>query len=377
MSFWDGSFFNYSVPDLNEEHSVEYSYGTIDLNAEPNPDVRSLCLRKRCLYFSVAEMDADMPHQEDADMPQQQGPPLDPESLALSQHAWLLFEEHSATLKRCRRILRMSVLTPRCIDWGLLADAGEAVRVRAILGEDTPWTRLFDIADLPTYRLITVEFLSTFRYRAHQAAVREEDDEELPPNIEFSLCGQHFEMSIERFAVYLDIYYEPETVSDDFVQGLTQGEEGVMWGWWSQISYTPFTGHRVRATMIRDPLIRYIHRCIVTTNSGRGQSQEWVTTTYLFYLHSLIAGRPCNLARCFALYYASFYHRQEHGTLWGGAFVTHIARSRGMVDMLEGLPAIEPRKLDRRTVISMKLAADITGLGLRFIGQDGRPFQPA
>ncbi|KAD4178684.1 hypothetical protein E3N88_27275 [Mikania micrantha] len=48
-----------------------------------------------------------------------------------------------------------------------------------------------------------------------------------------------------------------------------------------------------------------------------------------------------------------------------------------MVDMLKDLPAIEPRKLDRRTVISMKLAADIPGLRLRFIGQDGRPFQPA
>ncbi|KAD2262712.1 hypothetical protein E3N88_41538 [Mikania micrantha] len=48
-----------------------------------------------------------------------------------------------------------------------------------------------------------------------------------------------------------------------------------------------------------------------------------------------------------------------------------------MVDMLDDLPAIEPRKLDHRTIISMKLAADIQGLGLRFIGQDGRPFQPA
>ncbi|KAL8261083.1 hypothetical protein R6Q59_025132 [Mikania micrantha] len=33
------SFFNYYVPDLNEETPVEYSYGTIDLNAEPNADV--------------------------------------------------------------------------------------------------------------------------------------------------------------------------------------------------------------------------------------------------------------------------------------------------------------------------------------------------
>ncbi|KAD2804051.1 hypothetical protein E3N88_37428 [Mikania micrantha] len=164
----------------------------------------------------------------------QQGPPLDPETLALSQHEWLQFEPQSAVWTRCRRILRISVPTPRCIDWGLLADAGEAVRARAILGEDTPWTRLFDLADLPTYRLITVEFLSTFRCRAHQAAVREEDDEELPPDIEFSLCGHHFEMSIERFAVHLGIYYEPETVRDDFAQGLTQGEEGVMRAWWSQ-----------------------------------------------------------------------------------------------------------------------------------------------
>ncbi|KAL8232357.1 hypothetical protein R6Q57_002135 [Mikania cordata] len=173
---------------------------------------------------------------------------------------------------------------PRCIDWGVLEDCGEAGRARAILGEDTPWTLLFELEELPTYRLITVEFLSTFRYQAHQAAVRAEDDAELIPDIEFSLGGQHFEMSIER---------------------------------------------------------------------------------------------PCNLTRCFALYYASLYHRQERGTLWGGAFITHIARTRGMVDMLDDLPAIEPRKLDRRTIISMKLAAVIPDLGLRFIGQDGRPFQPA
>ncbi|KAD2804921.1 hypothetical protein E3N88_38298 [Mikania micrantha] len=212
-----------------------------------------------------------MPHQEGvAQIPHQQGPPLDPKSLALSQHEWLQFEPESAALMRCH--------------WGLLADAEKAVRASAILGEDTPWTRMFDLADMPTYRLITVEFLSTFRYRAHQAAVREEDDEEVPPDIEFSLCGQHFEMSIERFAVNLGIYYEPETVRDDFAQGLTQGEEGVMRAWWSQISDTPFTGPRVRATMIRDPQIRYIHRCIVTTISGHGQSQEWGISEDLWIL---------------------------------------------------------------------------------------------
>ncbi|KAL8217676.1 hypothetical protein R6Q57_021049 [Mikania cordata] len=229
MLFWDAIFFNDYVPDLNEEPPVEYSYGTIDLNAEPNADV---CFDSQASYA-------------------QQN------------------------------------------DYGFVYDDRS---------QSNPESRE--------------------ERSAHHAAVREQEDEELPPDIEFSLRRQHVEMSIERFVVHLGIYYEPETVRDAFTQGLTQGKDGVMRAWWAQIPDTPFTGHRLRATTIRDPLIRYIHRCIVTTISCRRQSQEWVTTTDLLYLHSLMIGRPCNLTRCFALYYASFYHRQERGTLWGGAFVT-------------------------------------------------------
>ncbi|KAL8210136.1 hypothetical protein R6Q57_006868 [Mikania cordata] len=95
MSFWDESFFNYFVPDLNEEPPVEYSYGTIDLNAEPNADVgltvkhrmvscmttvnkvtwrrvmkksrrlQTLTGKPKSLHFITA-MDAEMPHQDDA-----------------------------------------------------------------------------------------------------------------------------------------------------------------------------------------------------------------------------------------------------------------------------------------------------------------------
>ncbi|KAD2393509.1 hypothetical protein E3N88_40486 [Mikania micrantha] len=54
-------------------------------------------------------------------------------------------------------------------------------------------------------------------------------------------------MSIERFAMHLGIYYEPETILDDFTQWLTQGEEGVMRAWWAQISDTSFTDHRIAA----------------------------------------------------------------------------------------------------------------------------------
>ncbi|KAD7480506.1 hypothetical protein E3N88_03642 [Mikania micrantha] len=88
---------------------------------------------------------------------------------------------------------------------------------------------------------LDLETLAMSQHEAHQAAVHEQDDEKLPPDIEFFLCGHHFEMSIERFAVHLGIYYEPETVRYDFTRGLTQGEDGVMRAWWAQIS--PFTSH--------------------------------------------------------------------------------------------------------------------------------------
>ncbi|KAL8200425.1 hypothetical protein R6Q57_011764 [Mikania cordata] len=285
MSFWDESFFNYSVPDLNEEPPVEYSYDIIDLNAERNADVGfdSQASYGSCMTIAN-KVTRRRVMKKIRRLQTLTGKPKRTRRAVLASTARLVHSKEEDDL------------------WlGVLGDCGEAERARAILGEDTPWTRLFDLAELPTYRLLTVEFLSTFRYRAHQTAVRVEEDAELPPDIEFSLSGQHFEISIKQFAVHLGIYCEPNTVSDDFAHGLTQGEDGVMRAWWAQISDTPFTGHRVRATMIRDPLIRYIHRCIVTTISGRGQSQEWVTTTDLFYQNSLIAGRPSNLARCFRI----------------------------------------------------------------------------
>ncbi|KAL8211423.1 hypothetical protein R6Q57_005860 [Mikania cordata] len=88
----------------------------------------------------------------------------------------------------------MSVATPRCIDWGVLGDAA--------LHSSTPSRRVA-------------------AYLRNSMAVRDEDDDELPPDIEFSLGGHHFKMSFERFAVHLGIYYELEIVRDDFTQGLT------------------------------------------------------------------------------------------------------------------------------------------------------------
>ncbi|KAL8231971.1 hypothetical protein R6Q57_001749, partial [Mikania cordata] len=119
---------------------------------------------------------------------------------------------------------------------------------------------------------------------AHQAAVREQEDEVLRPDIEFSLCGQHMEMSIEQFVVHLDDQrssdsLDPPLHRDDYLKSRIE--------------------------------------------PGVGDGDIFVLSSLI---HDWQAVQPCT----------------EHRTLWGGAFVTHIARTRGMVDMLQDLPTIEP-----------------------------------
>ncbi|KAD7478642.1 hypothetical protein E3N88_01778 [Mikania micrantha] len=79
-------------------------------------------------------------------------------------------------------------------------------------------------------------------------------------------------------------------------------------------------------------------------------SQEWCTSQDLFFLYCILSGRPCNLARCLAEYFSTYYHRQERGLIFGGVYVTRIARFNGLIDLKPaGMEAFHPVRLDRRT----------------------------
>ncbi|KAL8209273.1 hypothetical protein R6Q57_006005 [Mikania cordata] len=88
----------------------------------------------------------------------------------------------------------------KAVDWDVLTKIRERARAENWIGEETPWRRLFDMALQPSYREVTVEFLSTFTY--YPAAVLE---------VVFSMLGQRHEMSLFEYAVLSGLYWEPET----------------------------------------------------------------------------------------------------------------------------------------------------------------------
>ncbi|KAL8209737.1 hypothetical protein R6Q57_006469 [Mikania cordata] len=201
----------------------------------------------------------------------------------LPHHPWLQFPLGTVTRTKRDRLLRKSMGQQKAIDYDLLTQLDERERMMAIIGEDTPWTRLFEMCYAPQYRLITVEFLSTFIFWPLDTNFQPQPDQPPPPDeISFQLCGQSFSMSLREFVIVSGMYTEQETHMSIYTTAISTADDAVVSAWWPRIGNEPFV-RAARVTRIRDPLIRYLHRCISSSITGRGMSQEWCTSQDLFF----------------------------------------------------------------------------------------------
>ncbi|XP_035837093.1 uncharacterized protein LOC118485003 [Helianthus annuus] len=189
------------------------------------------------------------------------------------------------------------------LDWGALEEVAEAARARGLIGDDTPWSRLFDMAYTPSYRVMACEFLSSFDYAPRPADRPEEDDDEDDPLIEvsFRLAGQWHLMSLRQFAEHSGLYRVEELDTPIYTDGIWMPPRTTLMRFWQVISQHRFgTTSKQRASYITDPLYRYLHKLIATSITPREQSREWCTQGDLFHLYCLIWGEWCALHRCLA-----------------------------------------------------------------------------
>ncbi|KAL8199684.1 hypothetical protein R6Q57_013252 [Mikania cordata] len=126
----------------------------------------------------------------------------------------------------------------------------------AIIGRDTPWSRLFEMTFSPQYRLITVEFLSTFVYRPHGLDFQPHAGPQ-QSEISFRLCGAPYHLSLAEFGNVLGLCTEEETQMPIYTTAIHTAVNAVISAWWPRIGAEPFF-RAARVTRIRDPLIRFI-----------------------------------------------------------------------------------------------------------------------
>ncbi|KAL8218178.1 hypothetical protein R6Q57_021551 [Mikania cordata] len=239
----------------------------------------------------------------------------------LMDHPWLQFSQGKVARNRHDRLLRKDMGQQKAIDYDLLAELGQQERMTTIIGEDTPWSRLFEMTYAPQYRLITVEFLSTFVYRPRGPDFQPQAGPQ-QSEISFRLCGFPYHLSLAEFGSVPGLYIEEETQMPIYTTAIHTADDAVVSAWWPRIGDEPFV-RAARVTRILDPLI---------------------------------SGRPCNLARCLAEYFSRYYHRQDRGLIYGGVYVTRIARFNGLIDLEPaGMKAFAPIRLDSRTVQGMRI----------------------
>ncbi|KAJ0851365.1 hypothetical protein HanPSC8_Chr13g0591361 [Helianthus annuus] len=320
--------------------------------------------------------------------PVQQGPrrrrrpPVD----TLQGHPYLEFPDGTEAARHCQKLRRMYIGSHAAIDWDAMDGIAETPRVRRFIPVDSPWHRLFDLAHTPTYRELLVEFLSSFTfYPPGVPAPLPHPGAPPPPEVSFRLAGVMRSMTLAEFAVHCGLYMQEEIENEIYTAGLVVVEKPILVGFWQVIAGADHWEHdksKGRVSFVRDPLYRYLHHLLAISISARGYSREWCTTTYLFFVYCLLYRRPCALAHGLAQYYASAHHRQEREFLYGGAYVTVIARSLGLVphqDPHLRMPSVMPTRMGFQTLWGMKVIKRFA-VGPRFKNREGaygqrRPYQ--
>ncbi|KAJ0736213.1 hypothetical protein HanPI659440_Chr11g0441021 [Helianthus annuus] len=181
------------------------------------------------------------------------------------------------------------------IDWDAMDGIAETPRVRRFILVDSPWYRLFDLAQTPTYMELLVEFLSSFTF--------------YPPG---SQCRSRTQVLLLRLRFLSGLLAFCEEIETEiYTAGLVVVEKPILVGFWQVIAGADHWEHdksKGRVSFVRDPLYRYLHHLLATSISARGYSRECCTTTDLFFLYCLLYRRSCALAHGLSQYYTSAHH---------------------------------------------------------------------
>ncbi|KAJ0570357.1 hypothetical protein HanHA300_Chr05g0177111 [Helianthus annuus] len=254
----------------------------------------------------------------------------------LHGHAYLEFTAGTDTVSYCRKLRRMHVGAHVAIDWDALEAIGEMPRVRYFIPVDSPWHRLIELAHMPTYRELLVDFLSTFAFhppRADQPRAQPHAPP-TPPEISFRLASVWRAMTLAGFAVHSGVYLLEEIATDVYIEGLVVVDRPTLLGLWEVVVGADTWEHpkaKGRISHVDD-------HC---TGDRAHFHTVWPSTS-----PPPITGRSADF-------------------LYGGAYVTVISRSLGLLPEADPhlLPAIEPTRMGFQTLWGMKLIMRFNILG--------------
>jgi hypothetical protein len=159
-----------------------------------------------------------------------------------------------------------------------------------------------------------------------------------------------------EWAVLTGFYTEDQLAQDIYTQAVTTLPRPPLVAFWDYL-----TDHRHHfgksngsVSHLRDPMHRILHHIIARTICPRDLAREKVNLGDIFHLYCLLTGRRANLADSLAQFLAGAHHRKQAGALYGGSFVTYLARRLMFEPSLDDqLEAIAPETFGRTNLLAM------------------------
>ncbi|KAK1432117.1 hypothetical protein QVD17_09008 [Tagetes erecta] len=291
-------------------------------------------------------------------------------------HEWLQFDSRDKHDRPCMPTLhllwerRHQIECARYLDWSLVESLNQSGRMQPMM--TPPWTRLFSIQH-PQYTELIIEFFATFQFSFPSRDIYRKRH-----GVRFRLGGTWRKMSVAEFAQRMGLYTESELQTELF-DGLHDFRSDFeKAGFWEEVASGPYAARTAKATKLRDPLHRFIHRVLVGTICLRGDSVGNVSTRDLFFLFCFIRRENINLGHCLANYLVTSSGKLPSSQICGGIYVTQMAESLGLLtpENVATLTLIyDTPALDLRTLRYMTLVVQ-TPAGWRLKDKEGRIWDP-
>ncbi|KDP34728.1 hypothetical protein JCGZ_11284 [Jatropha curcas] len=247
-------------------------------------------------------------------------------------------------LERYNKLLLRPILPNKFIDVDALSIVGLKNAVIEPLRR-VGWGSFIEMKD-PVYPPLTLEFLSSL-----SASIRFPADS-FRNNIKFRLLGRNFELSINEVSHIFGFPTENAVtqIPNDFMDRHR----------WSEVADSSiYSARSSKASKLKSPALRYIHKFLVHTIFGRAESEGVVGRGELYFLWAIQNGVQLNVGYWLCQKWARVA-RAEKGAIVMGSFVTRIASylrvwnpTRPIYDSLVG--GSSGTKLDIDLMIHMKI----------------------
>ena len=192
--------------------------------------------------------------------------------------------------------------------------------------ENIGWKPFFDIF-YPAYTPLCHEFYATFEFNKPEPLTLNS-----PGVVKFRLMKKEFSFSLTQFNIALGFITEEYSHTDEYLASTCEFSPNFhsFYAYCELSTCKTYNPKTSKACFLRDAALKYLHRILVYTFSGRHAGSTTVNETELYFLWSMKNGIKVNLGYWLATRFDTVVQKKNKPLILG-SLITHLAIKLGVL----------------------------------------------